>query len=149
MATEGTEKSVARRSFIDLLGKIFLSLWGFGFIGVIYAYLGAPKRERERGGSLDAGPLNRIPVGEASLVQHPSGPLLVVRLTENEVMAFAGLCTHVRCVVRWDRASRTIMCPCHGGAFDTSGNVLYGPPPRPLPRYEAEIRDNEILVRLG
>lgn len=147
-----TEKEVAqtsRRSFLDVLGAAFLSLWGVAFFGVIYAYLGAPRRrENESGGTLRAGSLARIPIGDAIVVQHESGPVLVARIAEEEVLAFSALCTHVKCVLRWNRENHTILCPCHGGAFDASGNVLYGPPPRPLPKYSAEVRDAQIFIRL-
>lgn len=142
-------KTVSRRGLLDMFGTAFLSLWGVGFIGAIIAYVKTPERRKlEKSGAVRAGALDRIPVGDAALVQHTEGPILVVRLSEREVLATSALCTHVRCVLKWDRDSRTIVCPCHGGAFDTSGNVLYGPPPRALQTYATEVRNSEVVVLL-
>jgi Rieske Fe-S protein len=41
-------------------------------------------------------------------------------------------------------------CPCHGGVFDAEGNVVEGPPPRPLDRVEVRVDTaaDSVLVRL-
>ena len=63
--------------------------------------------------------------------------------------ALSGTCTHLGCQVRWDADSTRFRCPCHGGAFDAEGNVVEGPPPRPLDRVEVRLQDEtRILVRL-
>lgn len=65
------------------------------------------------------------------------------------VHALSGTCTHLGCQVRWDADSTRFRCPCHGGAFDAEGNVVDGPPPRPLDRVEVRLQDEtRILVRL-
>jgi menaquinol-cytochrome c reductase iron-sulfur subunit len=37
-------------------------------------------------------------------------------------------------------------CPCHGGQYNTEGNVTAGPPVRALDRYEYEIRDGRLIL---
>jgi Rieske Fe-S protein len=38
-------------------------------------------------------------------------------------------------------------CPCHNGGFDAAtGQVLYGPPPRALPRIALRIEDGRIYA---
>ena len=68
------------------------------------------------------------------------------------VRALSARCTHLGCQVRWDAGTRTFLCPCHGGAYDPAGNVLDGPPPRPLDALEARIDagnpDDAVLVRV-
>ena len=45
----------------------------------------------------------------------------------------------------YERRNQRLECPCHEGAFDVAaGNVLYGPPPRPLDVIELEVRDGEV-----
>ena len=43
------------------------------------------------------------------------------------------------------RNQQRLECPCHEGAFNaTTGNVLYGPPPRALDRIDIEMRDGQV-----
>ena len=37
-------------------------------------------------------------------------------------------------------------CPCHGGQYDTEGNVTAGPPVRALDRYRFGIRDGNLIL---
>jgi Rieske Fe-S protein len=37
-------------------------------------------------------------------------------------------------------------CPCHGGAYDTEGNRVAGPPVRSLDRFDYTIRDNRLFL---
>lgn len=69
---------------------------------------------------------------------------------DRTVHALSGTCTHLGCQVRWDAASSKFRCPCHGGVFDAGGNVVEGPPPRPLDRLEARVEaaSGDVLVRL-
>ena len=65
------------------------------------------------------------------------------------VHAMSATCTHLGCQVRWDSDTTKFRCPCHGGVFDVQGNVVEGPPPRPLDRVAARIDDSgAVLVKL-
>ena len=44
-------------------------------------------------------------------------------------------CTHLACTVNWNETAQAYLCPCHDAKFNSSGEVLDGPPPRPLDRY--------------
>jgi glycine/D-amino acid oxidase-like deaminating enzyme/nitrite reductase/ring-hydroxylating ferredoxin subunit len=61
-------------------------------------------------------------------------PLAIYRDEAGQVTALSPVCTHMACEVGWNAAERTWDCPCHGGRFDAKGNVLDGPPNRPLKR---------------
>jgi cytochrome b6-f complex iron-sulfur subunit len=126
----------------------FLSLWGLGAAGLGIMYLRAPDVERRTGaGQVRCGALSSLPVGEARLIQHGSDALFVYRASDSEVLALSAVCTHLRCILRWDRPSQTFVCPCHAGVFDRAGNVISGLPSRPLTQYRVEIRAGEIMVR--
>ncbi len=45
-------------------------------------------------------------------------------------------CTHLACTVNWNETAQAYLCPCHDAKFSTTGEVLDGPPPRPLTRYD-------------
>jgi nitrite reductase/ring-hydroxylating ferredoxin subunit len=51
-----------------------------------------------------------------------------VRWTGEEWTAHSLLCTHFGCTVAWREAASRYECPCHGGAFDTVGRPVEGPP---------------------
>jgi len=66
----------------------------------------------------------------------------------SSVHALSATCTHLGCQVRWDAEATRFRCPCHGGVFDASGQVVEGPPPRPLDRVETRVESGAVLVRL-
>ncbi len=72
----------------------------------------------------------------------------LVRSGDEDVRALHSTCTHLGCRTAWDRRSKRILCPCHGGAFDVRGNVVDGPPPAPLPSLPTRIEDGQVLVQV-
>jgi cytochrome b6-f complex iron-sulfur subunit len=143
------ESNPTRRRFLDLLSKAFLGLWGLGIAGAIGAYLRPPEHGSgmaER--TVRIGPLEDLKFGEARLVRHGVSPFYVVRLDATRIVALSAVCTHVRCILGFDRERRALTCPCHDGRFDLAGQVLSGPPPRPLTSYSVSVRAGEVFVQL-
>ena len=59
----------------------------------------------------------------------------------------SNICTHLGCRTHWNEAGY-IYCPCHDGRFDVQGNVIAGPPPRPLKRVEFQVdANNNIMIK--
>ncbi|MBK8303625.1 MAG: Rieske (2Fe-2S) protein [Chloracidobacterium sp.] len=57
---------------------------------------------------------------------------ILVRGTDGTYAAFGQKCTHLSCPVYYSQANDRLECPCHNGGFSSkTGEVLYGPPPRP------------------
>jgi menaquinol-cytochrome c reductase iron-sulfur subunit len=69
-------------------------------------------------------------------------------LTPNgrDFMAFDPRCTHLGCPYRWDDQQRQFLCPCHTAVFDLNGNVVTGPPPRPLDRYPCKVVADRLFI---
>ena len=91
--------------------------------------------------------LDEVPVGSTYLFAYPAkdDPAILVRLAEREVVAFSQKCTHLGCVVYYEAEEDRWHCPCHEGNFEVrTGEVISGPPPRPLGRIDVEIRDGVI-----
>jgi Rieske Fe-S protein len=72
----------------------------------------------------------------------------LVRTGEDDVRALHSTCTHLGCRTSYDRKTRRILCPCHGGAFDVNGDVVAGPPPSPLPTLATRIEDGHVMVQV-
>lgn len=71
-------------------------------------------------------------------------------LTNNgrDYIALSNICTHLGCRVRWIANQQEFFCPCHNGVFDKEGNVVSGPPPRPLDRYDVKVEDTNLFILL-
>lgn len=71
---------------------------------------------------------------------------ILIRAGDGSYYAYGQKCTHLTCPVYYAKERNRLECPCHEGGFDVvTGNVLYGPPPRPLDRIEIEVRaDGEV-----
>ena len=64
-----------------------------------------------------------------------SNGVIVVRTGTSSFVAVASSCTHQGCTIGYDPSAKNFSCPCHGGVFDTNGNVVSGPPPAPVKKY--------------
>lgn len=57
---------------------------------------------------------------------------ILINLPGHGLVAYSDVCTHLSCSVLYQGDGK-LHCPCHEGLFDAAtGNVLAGPPPRPL-----------------
>lgn len=72
----------------------------------------------------------------------------LVKVGERDVRALSSTCTHLGCRTSYDRVTRRIVCPCHGGVFDVQGNVLEGPPSEPLAPLTTRIDGDNVLVQV-
>jgi quinol---cytochrome c reductase iron-sulfur subunit, bacillus type len=70
----------------------------------------------------------------------------VVKDAANRITAFGPQCTHLGCAYHWDDSKTEFLCPCHNSLFDAEGNVVSGPAPRPLDRYETKVEGTKLLI---
>ena len=64
-----------------------------------------------------------------------------------DFVALSIICTHLGCGVRCVANKSNFFCPCHNGVYDKNGNVVSGPPPRPLDHYEVKIENNQLFIK--
>jgi cytochrome b6-f complex iron-sulfur subunit len=102
-------------------------------------------RRVRRAAGVPVAPLASVPPGSAFRARIGEDPIIVVNVG-GEIRAFAAVCTHEGCPLGWNPDQHLIRCPCHGGAYDTSGRVVDGPPPRPLSRLDAEVDGGTVFV---
>jgi Rieske Fe-S protein len=155
---------VSRRDFIKGTAAVIS-----GFIGALIgipsvAYLLSPAVKSEGNASQSAvialGPLENYPVGVPTRFDFTQTQvngwertatnygLFVVRRNESEVRVFSDICTHLGCRVTWHPEQEHYISPCHDGHFDLLGNVVSGPPPRPLDEFLTKIEGGELFVQL-
>jgi len=68
--------------------------------------------------------------------------------TNDELYALDSTCTHLGCRTKFNADSGNIECPCHGGVYDTRGNVVSGPPPTPLAQVPVRVEQDRIMVQV-
>ncbi len=70
----------------------------------------------------------------------------VLNKGNNQFVVYDPHCTHLGCAYYWDGGRKSFLCPCHGGSFDLEGDVIGGPPPRPMFRYATRVVDGIVGV---
>jgi menaquinol-cytochrome c reductase iron-sulfur subunit len=63
-----------------------------------------------------------------------------------EVVTFGPQSPHLGCAYHWEARSQAFLCHCHNSTFSTDGEVLTGPFPRALNRYETKIEGVKLLL---
>ena len=138
--------TVDRRRFLQMVAWTGLGATACAGALPLCRYLLTPWSPSAKGPSrLSLGPLAGFPPGEARTVVLRGEPVLAVH-GPGGVVAVSSRCTHFSCLVRWNDEAGEIRCPCHGGRFDASGEVLGGPPPRALERVPVSVEEGEVWV---
>jgi cytochrome b6-f complex iron-sulfur subunit len=74
---------------------------------------------------------------------------LYINRLDGGFLAMSAICTHLRCIVQWVGKDNLFECPCHAGVFNRVGEVVGGPPPRPLDLHGLSIVKGNLVVDLG
>ncbi|MBC8336718.1 MAG: Rieske (2Fe-2S) protein [Anaerolineales bacterium] len=90
-------------------------------------------------------PLSELPVGGTKTITY-GGVSVVVLRTRESLRAFSLVCTHLGCLVAWEKDKKEFYCPCHDGRFDEFGDVLAGPPPIPLEQFPISVEGEMVTV---
>lgn len=161
MVTVSDRKNLSRRDFIKATTTFIGGLLGLAIGLPTIAYLLSPSlRKTEHDSTINLGALENYPTGIPRRVQFTRTQingwertatnygLYVVRMNEDETRVFSDVCTHLGCRVMWHPDQRHYISPCHNGHFDMFGNVVSGPPPRPLDEYMTKIENGNLLVTI-
>jgi menaquinol-cytochrome c reductase iron-sulfur subunit len=156
------DKQLSRRDFSAL------AIWSIG--GLITAALGVPALVYIIGPALQSRDTqNWLPLGATSKVELGVPTLFKVKVqrktgwivNEDEISvyvrtddgrnftAMSNVCTHLGCRVRWAADRKQFFCPCHNGVFDEAGNVVSGPPPKPLNQYQVKVENGQLSILGG
>jgi Rieske Fe-S protein len=156
------KKGLKRRDFLSMA-----TLAIGGFISIVVgipavAYIIGPARRTDQ-------EQNWIRLGAASKVELGTPTLFKTRIerqvgwivNEEEIstyiltedgrnfVAMSNICSHLGCRVRWISNQEQFFCPCHNAIFGKSGEVVSGPPPRPLDQFEVKVEDGQLYILGG
>jgi cytochrome b6-f complex iron-sulfur subunit len=73
-------------------------------------------------------------------------PVIVINRPGKGFIALSRVCTHLGCLVQYDRETGRLLCPCHAGLFDAEGKVLSGPPTRALSKVPVRVEGDHLLI---
>ncbi len=135
-----------RRKFVNwFLGGSLLGTVG-SFLYPVIRFL-IPQRQAEATANrVLAAKVGELAPNSAKLFRFGNSSAILVNTAEGELRAFSAICTHLTCSVLYEGDTGTLFCPCHNGRFDLAGNVISGPPPRPLDAYGIEVSGEDIFV---
>ena len=159
--SDTNNNQLGRRDFIKGTAAGIGGLIGalVGIPSIIYLLSPSLKVEEDTD-SIDLGPLENYPIGIPTRFDFTltkvngwertatNYGLYVVRKSESEVRVFSDVCTHLGCRVSWHPDQEHYISPCHDGHFDILGNVVSGPPPRPLDEFTTRIETDNLFVQL-
>ncbi|MEK6528403.1 MAG: ubiquinol-cytochrome c reductase iron-sulfur subunit [Nitrospirota bacterium] len=84
--------------------------------------------------------------GEAKKIQFGNTPAIVINIYGKGYIALSQVCTHLGCLVEYDKEKKQLVCPCHAGVFNLEGHVVSGPPPKPLPTLPLKVEGEHIII---
>ncbi|MDB6037480.1 MAG: puuB 1 [Verrucomicrobiales bacterium] len=87
---------------------------------------------RDRIAGAEGSSLDDLQIGEGKILKIKGTKVAAYRDKNGKVTTCSPICTHLKCIVRWNKADKTWDCPCHGSRFSPTGEVLAGPAEEPL-----------------
>ena len=154
------DSSITRRNAMAAMSTTLALLWTAAAAGLSALFITAPLRAVTRRREVDIGALGelnesfravdlRVAVNDG-WHSREDAVRVYARLDETgQPLLLSATCTHLGCTVQWNAGAGEFQCPCHGGRFAPDGAVLGGPPPQPLRRLRAEVRDGRVMAELG
>jgi Rieske Fe-S protein len=160
--SNSNKHELSRRDFIKGTAAVISGLIGalIGIPSIAYLLSPAVNSQGESDAVIALGPLSNYPIGIPTRFDFTQTKvngwertatnygLYVVRKSENEVRVFSDVCTHLGCRVTWHEDQEHYISPCHDGHFGILGDVISGPPPRPLDEFTTKIEGGELFVQL-
>lgn len=136
--------TVNRRDFLKLAWGAAGALVLLEAGGLALRFLSPRTVEGQFGSVFTLGPVEDYPPGSVTPVNE--GRFYLVRLEDGGMLALYRKCTHLGCAVPWEPAEGRFVCPCHASAFESNGELINPPAPRPLDRFAITLVDGMITV---
>ena len=133
-----------RRSFLKWLLAFFSSAALASFVYPLLRFLAPPSSEAQSAKLI----LMKadLPAGGVRNIVFNNAPALIMNKKDKGFIAVSKVCTHLGCIVEYDRENERFVCPCHAGIYDLEGNVISGPPPKPLGKLPVRVEGENIVI---
>ncbi|MFW6138871.1 MAG: ubiquinol-cytochrome c reductase iron-sulfur subunit [Spirochaetota bacterium] len=147
------DKRFTRRNFLHRAIHVAAA----GLVFPLIAGMGNSEEEKEKTQTNENSEVGLDLINEKySVLGNPGGavyiqvegegmPVIVHRISEDEVAAFSSRCTHAGCKVELPENGE-IVCPCHRSRFDAEGKVISGPADKDLKQFSAQIEGSTIII---
>jgi cytochrome b6-f complex iron-sulfur subunit len=133
-----------RREFLQkTLGVLGLTTLA-SFLYPLYKYFSPPAGEAGEKQLIMS--RKEVPVGHAKEFLFNNTPCVVINRPDKGYVALSRVCTHLGCLVDYQKDKKRLLCPCHGGTYDLSGSVISGPPPKPLRQFPVKVQGDSIII---
>jgi len=133
---------ISRRTFVVATATATLGLAITEALRIVVKYL-EPQQTEGFGGVFTLGSLEEFPPDSVTHVRQ--GRFYVVHNGDG-LLAIYQRCTHLGCLVPWQEEQGEFACPCHAGRYNLEGEVLSGPPPKPLSLFKLEVVEGALIV---
>jgi cytochrome b6-f complex iron-sulfur subunit len=139
-----TRSLITRRQFLGLAWAASLAGLFFQAGWALLRFFQPRASAGAFGGLVNAGDPAEFKVG--SVRQILAGRFYVSHIEGAGLLALYQRCTHLGCTVPWRQDEGIFHCPCHSSLFNTAGEVIGGPAPRPLDVFSIEVEDGKVVV---
>ena len=135
------DTSQGRRSVVNWLLGTSVGALSASVLFPIARFLSPPHISEATTNQVEAGTTSDPELLERGfkIVRFGQEPVILMRTDDDEYLAYEATCTHLDCIVEFQSDKQRIWCNCHNGHYNLQGQVVAGPPPRPLEPYKVDL----------
>ena len=130
-----------RRQFLNWFLGTTAGTLALSIVYPMLRFVSPPQIPESATNQLEAGPENDPELLEKGfkIIRFCAEPVILLKTSETTFAAFTATCTHLDCVVEYQKVKKRIWCNCHNGEYDLTGRNVAGPPPRPLTPFKVNV----------
>ncbi len=135
-----------RRSF---LGKVVGGIGAVVAASTLYPvvrYIIPPaQKEAKEQDEIVVGKASEVPPDSGKIFQFNKDKVIVVN-NGGVLSAVSAVCTHLGCLVQWKADEDLIFCACHGARYTPTGEIISGPQPLPLAKFNVKVDGDDLII---
>lgn len=152
--------AVSRRRFMELTFWGITGVTTLGLLGGATRFLAGNALEPKTTDWVEIGNISDLMPGSIHQVNYSlkakdawrtidqKGSVYAYTEDGTDYVVLSATCTHLGCNVHWENDINQFYCPCHSGYFARNGDVISGPPPRPLARLPTKIEEGVLYAQI-